>query len=299
MRVVGKAVEERAGTARDRFGHVSRNNHGPERRVTARDTFAHKNHVRHHAPMLHRKRLAGAAHARHDLVRDEKNLVAAADFGQSLDVAFGRDNGAQSRSGDRLEDERGDIVVAVASQEALEIVGAIDIAFGKVQIERAAIAEARRDVAPFGKQRSEGLAAADVAGYGERAERCAMIALAPRDYARTFFVAALEPILTRELDRGFGGLGSAGGEVDAAVSPHPVRSERENALSELFDDGDVELGRVDIRQARSLLSHGPRYFLDAVADCYDRRAPRGVEITPAIRRIDETAFSAACLRIGL
>jgi hypothetical protein len=101
--------------------------------------------------MLDCKRLAGAAHARHDFVGDKENLVTATDFGESLNVALGRDNGAQGGSGHRLKDERGYVIVAVASQKAFEIVCAIDIAFGILQAERAAVTKTRRDVAPFRK----------------------------------------------------------------------------------------------------------------------------------------------------
>src|SRR5271155_2979407 len=126
-----------------------------------------------------------------------------------------------------------------------------------------------------------------------------MITLTPRDNARTFRIAALEPVLTREFDGSFGGLRSAGGEVDAAVAPHPVRRERENTLSELFDDADVELRRVDVSQPRSLLGHRARYFFNAVADRDHCSPARSIQIAAAFRRVDETALSTARLRIRL
>ena len=46
------------------------------------------------APMLNRERLPCAPHAAHDFVGDQKNIVVAANFGDSRDVPIGRSGGS-------------------------------------------------------------------------------------------------------------------------------------------------------------------------------------------------------------
>jgi len=58
--------------------------------------------------MIHGKGFSGAAHAGHDFVCDEKNFAVAADFGQALDVAVGRNCCAECGADDRFEDKGGD-----------------------------------------------------------------------------------------------------------------------------------------------------------------------------------------------
>ncbi len=57
--------------------------------------------------MLHCKSFAGAAHASHDFVRDQKNAALAANLGDARDVTFRRHNRAESCSYNWLENKSG------------------------------------------------------------------------------------------------------------------------------------------------------------------------------------------------
>jgi hypothetical protein len=74
--------------------------------------------------------------------------VVAADFRDSLGVAFGRDGGTESGAYYRFEDEGGYACGVIRVQEIVEIVCAGDGAVGESFIEGTVIAEARGDVSP-------------------------------------------------------------------------------------------------------------------------------------------------------
>ena len=187
-----------------------------------------------------------------------KNSVAVANFREALHVTIRRRDRAERGADDRLENKRRDVFRTVALQQTFEFIRAIHIAFRILQPERAAVAKTRRDVAPFLQQRSEWLAAANVAGNGERAQRAAVVALLARNHAEAFGFAALDPILARELDGGFRGFRAAGSEIDAAILAHRRRSQGQNARGQFFGDGGVKLRRMNVGEPGGLFGHGLR-----------------------------------------
>src|SRR5580704_11426002 len=298
MRIVGKAVEESSGAAGDRVDDTARGDNRAERGVAAGDSLPYEDHVRRNAPVFDGERSSGAAHAGHDFVSDQQDAVAMADFGDALDVAFGRGDRTERGADHGFENKCGDVFRTVAGEGAIEFVGAIDVTFRIFQAEGTAVAIARRDVAPLGKHGRERFAAADVAGNGEGAEGAAVVALQAREYAESFGLAALDPILAGELQRGFGGFRAAGSEIDAAVFMHLARGESQNAFGKIFGDGGLELRGVDVGKARSLRGHRVCNFRDTVADGDDGGAAGRVEIALALGGVDETTLAADGSGIG-
>ncbi len=119
-----------------------------------------------------------------------------------------------------------------------------------------------------------------------------MVALAARDDAETFRIAAFEPVLTRELDRGFGGFRSAGGEINAAAVAKIGRSQREQALGEFFGGCGMKLRRVGEGDLRRLFGHRAPDFGDAVADADDGGLAGSVEKPAAVGGENPGAFAA-------
>src|SRR5579872_4993386 len=191
--------------------------------------------------MLDREGLSRAPHAGHYFIGDEENSVALANIRDALHVTFGRREGAERGAGNGLKDESGDVDGTVAHEKALKLVGAIHIAFGILQPERAAIAKAGHDMAPLCDHWGERLATPDIARDVEGAERGAVIALVAADDTHAFLFAAFEPILARELDRSFRRFRAARGEKYAAALAHAFRRESKESFGELFRGRGVEL----------------------------------------------------------
>ncbi len=208
--------------------------------------------------MLDGERFSGAAHAAHDFIGDQKNAVASADFGNSRGVAVGRSGGAESRADYWFENEGGDVRIRRGGlQQGFEVVRAGEIALRKFQIEWAVVAEARRDVSPFGEERLIRGSAANIAAYRHRAKRASVIALAARDNTESASLAVLEPILARKFDRRFGRFGATRREINAPSVVKIGRSQREQALGKSFGGRGMKLRRVrkcDLRGLRPAIA---------------------------------------------
>ena len=241
--------------------------------------------------MLNGKGFSGAAHAGHDFVCDEKNSAVAADFGQASDVAVGRICCVKCGADYGFEDEGGDGRCIICGEQRFEIVGPCNLAIGKSFVEGTVVAEAGRDVAPFRQKRLIGSAAGNVAADGHGAERAAVIALAARDDAEFSWRAGFEMELARKFDSGFGGFGTARGEVDAAVC-EIGRRESKKPSGEFFRGGGVELRCVGEGDLGGLRGHGVGDRLDAVTDADYSGLARGIEIFLAVRRKNPRAFAA-------
>jgi len=167
--------------------------------------------------MLDREGLSGAAHAGHDFVGYEEDVVLAANFRDALHVTVGRSGSAERGSDDRLENESGDGFGVVCGEERIEIAGTSNVAAGEIFIEGTVITEARCDVAPFGEKWLVGSTASDIAADRHRAERTAVVALTAGYDTEFLRRVGFEMELAREFDGGFGGFGAAGSEIDATV----------------------------------------------------------------------------------
>src|SRR5579863_7954501 len=113
MRLIGKAVLKRAGTAFEGLNNFAGYKHCSERCVSARNPLPYKDHVGLDSPMLDRERLTGSAHAGHDFVGDEEDVVAATDLGDANGIAIWGSRRSQRCTDDRLENEGGDRLTIV------------------------------------------------------------------------------------------------------------------------------------------------------------------------------------------
>lgn len=241
--------------------------------------------------MLEGEGLAGAAEAGHNLVSDQKKVMAAGDFGDASQVAFGRRSSSESSADDRFEDKSCGSGGIGGSQRSFEIIGAGQAASGVSFVEGAVVAEAGSDMAPFGEERRVGSAAGEIATDSHRAKGAAVVALAAGEDAVAVGLAEFEEILADEFNGGFGGLGAARSKVDATVAK-VGRSESEEAGSEFFGGGIMELRGVGKGELGGLGGHGSGDFWDAVADIDNGGRAGGVEEFAAVLGVEPAALAA-------
>jgi hypothetical protein len=292
MRLISEAVHEGGGAFFKSVDDAGSDEDCAEGRVTTRDSLSGQNDVGLEAPMLAGEWLARAAHAGHDFVSNQEDVVAAADFGDASSVTVNGGSGTERSADYGFEDEGGDGGGVVGVEKNVEVIGASYVAFGIRSAKWAVVAEAWGDVAPFGDHGRVGRAAADVAADGHGAECASVVALLAGDNAKTRRLFGFEKILTREFDGGFGGFGAAGGEVDAAAVLKIARSDGEDASGELFSGFGVELGGVGEGDATRLLGHGAADFGYTVTNADDSGLTGGVEVAAAVGGNDPATFAA-------
>jgi hypothetical protein len=139
------------------------------------------------------------------------------------------------------------------------------------------------------QQRRELAPAPFVAADRERAERVAVIALAPRDEVAPLRLADLDEILARELERGLDRLGPAGQEVYVRDARRRVGDELVGQL--LGDLGGEEAG-MRVGDAVDLLVHRAPHLGVPVTEARHRRATRGIEILLAFAVDERDTVSA-------
>ncbi len=129
--------------------------------------LGHCHEVRRDAETLRREGLAGAAEAGDHLVEHQQDTVLVADFPQPLEIALGRNENA-GRSGDRLDEARGDVLRAVEIDEALQVVGEIG-AVRALAGRKAVLGQVRvAHVRDARKRRAEAAAVVDQARQAKR-----------------------------------------------------------------------------------------------------------------------------------
>jgi predicted metalloprotease with PDZ domain len=299
MRLIGEAVHEGGGAFFEGVNDARSDEDCAERCVTAGDSLPSENDVRLEAPMLAGERFSGAAHAGHHFIGNKEDAVTSADFRDAVSVSVDGGRCAECGADDGLEDESGDGGGVVGAEKNVEIIGAGEIAFGIGFVERTVVAEARRDVAPFGDHRRVGSAAADVAADGHRAKGAAVVALLAGDGAVTRRLLAFEKKLAREFDGGFGGFRAAGGEVDTAAVLKIAGGDGEDSAGKIFGGFGVKLRGMGEGDAVGLLCHSAADFAHAVADADDSGLARSVEEAAAVGGDDPAAFPADGDRIIL
>ena len=156
--------------------------------------------------MLHGEPRARPAEARHHLIGDEQHVVAIADLADALKVAVGRRHATHGRADDRLGDEASHVLGPVPADHPLELVGAAQAARGAIS---AAIGIRRRDLGHVVDHRRVLAPPTGVAAEARRPKRHPMEALPARDDHVLVGSLVREPVLARELDRGFGHLRAA------------------------------------------------------------------------------------------
>src|SRR3979490_243359 len=141
-------------------------------------------------------------------------------------MARHRRDRSQRGSDDRLGDAGEYVVAAELVNLGLELIGQTR-AVGRRRLIRtpAAIFVGRRDMMRLDQKRGELLALPFAAPDCERAERDAMIALAPRYDVSPLGLAALDEILPRELERSLDRLRTAADVEEAAEAVRRRRGE--------------------------------------------------------------------------
>jgi len=147
--------------------------------------------------MVDSKGFAGSTHAAHYFIGDEQDIVAAAYFRDPLDITVGWRDSAERGSHHRLKNEGSDILRSLALEQAVEFIGAIDIAGWVFETKRAAVAIAGRNMSPLLQHWGKRLAATNVARNRKGAERRAMVALGTRNDPVALLFASLDPVLSR------------------------------------------------------------------------------------------------------
>ena len=205
MRRIGVAVEEFhevLGPLHERFVDAAAHYDTAHRHRTRGDTLCKGDHVRDHAVALRGEGMAEAAEAGDDLVEHQQDAVFVADRAQSLQIAFRRRKHG-GRTGHRLDEYRGDGVVAVQRHQTLEFVRKMRAPFRLALRERLLLAVIGvRQVVNAAEHHAEGLAVVADAADRHAAEADAVIAALAPDEALTLALPARHPIGERDLHRG-------------------------------------------------------------------------------------------------
>ena len=294
---VGIAVLEEARPVADRLADRGRRQHRADRLVTGAEPLGDRDEVGIDAILLAGEQAAGAAHAAHDLVQNQKDAVAVAERADAGEVAGQRRYGAERRPDDRFGDEADDGLgpdpencILQLAQQPLDISG---VGFAGLPV---AVGVARADMLGLDQQRLKLFAPPGVAAHREGAERVAVIALAARDEAPPLRLADLEKVLARHLERRLDRLGAAGAEEDLV---EPRGRARDQAVGE-------RLGRLVAEEAgmrEGELAHLAADRLDdalmAVPETGHGGAAAGVDVALAVAIDDLDAVAANGYRIVL
>ena len=151
-------------------------------------------------------------------------------------------------------------------------------------------------MADLHEQRPEHLAPRHIAAHGERAERVAVVALAPRDEAMARGPAGFHEVLARQLERGFVGLRSAGDIVDLG---HAVRRAGNQVVGQGLRGFAGEERGVRVGQPVELVLDRLDHRRMVVPEAGHGGPGGGVQIALAVAVDDVEALAADRDRIGL
>ena len=272
-------VLEEPAAGRHRLDDLVLRQDRADRLVAAAQALGDRHQVGDDALLLAGVERAGAAHAAHHLVEDQQHAVSVAHLAHRLEVARHRHQHAGRRAADRLGDERDHGLGPERLQRGLEFGGqAQAVGFGGLVGELLAVRVARREVGRRHQQRRERGAPPFVATDRERAQRVAVIALAPGDEMGAPRLPDLDEVLARHLQRRFDRLRAAANQIGMA---HAGRRRGDQLIRQrLRHLGGEETG-VGVGQAIDLRVHRRDHVGMAVAQRGDRRAAGGVEVLAA------------------
>ena len=295
--MIGVAVLERARALGNGVENLLLHQQGADRRIAAAEPLGDRHQVGADPLLLAGVQRAGAAHAAHHLVEDEQDAVAVADLAHALEIAGHRRDRAQGGADHGLGDEGDDVVAAELVDLGFELFGQA-LAIGLRRLVRAPVAifVDRRHMVGLDQQRRELLALPFAAADRERAERDAVIALAPRDDISPLRLAALDEILARELERGLDRLRPAADEEDVADAR---RRMGDQVVGQLLRRLRREEARMRIGEPVELRMHGRQHVRMRVPEAGHRRAARGVDVFLAGAVADHDALGARGDRIGM
>ena len=187
----------------------------PMRRIGGCDPLGQRHHVRLDP-------IAGAAEPVADppepadhLVRHQQDAVLVADLADAVEVALRRHDRTAGVL-DRLEDDRGHRRGVLVSDDAVDLVRALERAGGRIGAVRAPVAVRHRRAKAAGEQGLELGAKRRATVDRQCPHRRSVVGAAPRHVLVTAGLAAQAVVLARHLESGLVGLGSARDEEDPA-----------------------------------------------------------------------------------
>ncbi len=296
MAQIGVAVLEEARSAGERLEDPLRQQRRADRLIARAQALGDRDDVGGDPFLLARVQRAGAAHAAHHLVQDQQHAVAVAHVAHAAEVPGHRRHDPGRCTADRLGDERDHTVRAGLHDGRIQFGGqALAVLLGCFRGAPVAVFVAGADVHRIDQQRRERLAAPGVAADGQRAQRVAVIALAPRDEQRALRLTDLDEVLPGHLQCGLDRLGAARHEVRVT---DPGRCRGDQRGRQLLGDVGGEKRGVRIADPLGLrldrLDHGTV----AVPQARHRGATAGVQVPLAVLVDQVGAVAGDHARVG-
>ena len=290
MRIVGLPVLERARAAGHGAIDFARADDRADGLVAAAEPLPQGHDVGNDPVLLARKEGAGPAASAHHFVEDQQDAMTVADLPHVLEIGARRRDRAGSRADDGLSDEGDDRLGAEPLDFLFERLGGSSaIGLGTLARLGETIFETGIGQRDVDEQRLVGRSPPGTSPGRERAERVAVIALAPSNDAASASVAAFEMILPRELQRRLDRFRAAAREPDAVER---ARRHFGHQRCQLFRRIGREEAGVDEFEALRLLDDGGGDFGMAVAKARNGRSPAGVDVPAPIGIEQGDAFPA-------
>ena len=291
MAAEGDPVDERARRLRlEGLDYLRARHERAHGRIGRCDPFGQRHHVRLDP-------IAGAAEPVADppepadhLVRHEQDPVLVADLAYAVEVALGRDDRAAGVL-DRLEDDGSDRRRVLVPDDAVDLVGALECAGGRVRAVRAPVAVGRRRAEAAGEQGLELGAKGRAAVDRECPHRRSVVRAASRHVLVAAWLATQAVVLARHLERGLDCLRAARDEEDP---PDVDRDEVAHPLGQFECRWRREADPV--REERQLPELCGRRLGDlrprAVADVDAVESSESIKILAPLGVPDPAAFAA-------
>src|SRR5262249_13059883 len=292
MSHIGVAVLKGAGAVCNRREDLLADQQRTDGRETATHALGDRQQIWAYPFLLAGVQGARSAHSAHHFVENEQDAVAVADFSPALEIARHRRDRAHGRADDGLRDEGDDVVSTDFADFAFELPRqALPILVRAFVRTALAILVDWRDVMRLDQQRREWLALPFAAADGERAERYAVIALAPSDDVPALHLTALDEKLARQLQRRLDRLGTATDEhyvVDA------VRSVRDEFVGEFFGHPRGKETGVRVFETVQLSADRLIHSRMRMAEAGHGSSAGRVDVVLAICVTDENSSPARC-----
>ena len=231
-------------------------------------------------------------HAAHHFVEDQEHAILVAYLADALEISLDRGHGAERGADDRLRDKGHHAVRAQAHDLRFQLVrDPPAVVMGALVRGPFGILVARRNVTDLDQHRFELGATPLIAAGSQSAKRVAVIALAACDQMTTLRFAALEMVLSGQLESRFDGFGAAGDEIDPVEI---FRRMSDQQVSQLF-------GRIRGKEAGMGKGQSVDLILDRLFDLFVGMAKAGnghpagsVEISLAALVDQVTSLAANC-----
>ena len=212
---IGMPVLKEAGTLGNGIVHLSAAQHRPDRLVACAQTLGDCQDIGRDPLLRTREQMPGSSHAAHHFVEDQEHAILVAYLADALEISLDRGHGAERGADDRLRDEGHHAVRAQAKDLRFQLVrDPPAVVMGALVRGPFGILVARRNVTDLDQHRFELGATPLIAAGSQSAKRVAVIALSACDQMATLRFAALEVVLSGQLESRFDGFGAAGDEID-------------------------------------------------------------------------------------